>query len=172
MVGRYPPAGSILPCGSSPLYHEYRGSTLNQPEFFSSTFTYSQTAFVDTSIPLSPQSLYSAKNTANLEKRTGKSWDIVWQSLSMDLSSRDEGGPFGTKISGGPLITWWGWTFRNTNSSDLSLRDEGGPFGTKKFGWTFHHVTYRRKHFRWTCHHVMRVNLPEQKNSSGPAITW
>jgi hypothetical protein len=34
MVGRYPLAGSILPCGSSPLYHEYRGSTLNQPEFF------------------------------------------------------------------------------------------------------------------------------------------
>ena len=30
---------SILPCGSSPLYHEYRGSTLNRPEvfYFSST---------------------------------------------------------------------------------------------------------------------------------------
>ncbi len=26
--------GSILPCGLSPLYHEYRGSTLNRPEVF------------------------------------------------------------------------------------------------------------------------------------------
>ena len=32
MVGCYPLAGSILPCGFSPLYHEYRGSTLSQPE--------------------------------------------------------------------------------------------------------------------------------------------
>ena len=32
IVLRYPLAGSILPCGLSPLYHEYRGSTLNPPE--------------------------------------------------------------------------------------------------------------------------------------------
>jgi hypothetical protein len=30
--GHYPLAGSILLSGLSPLYHDYRGSTLNQPE--------------------------------------------------------------------------------------------------------------------------------------------
>ena len=67
----------------------------------------------------------------------------------------------------GPVIMWWGWTFRN-----------------KKFRWTCHHVlradlleqknsggpvitwwgrTFWNKKFRWTCHHVMRADLPEQK---------
>ena len=34
IVGRYPLVGSVLPCGLSPLYHEYRGSTLTRPEIF------------------------------------------------------------------------------------------------------------------------------------------
>jgi hypothetical protein len=109
--------------------------------------------------------------------------DLPEQKFPVDLSSRDECGPFGTK-----------------NQVDLSSRDEGGPFGTKIFLWTCHHVmradlleqkipTFRNekmpvdlsscdeggpsgtKRFRWTCHHVMRVDLPEQKYSGGHVIT-
>jgi hypothetical protein len=39
MVGRCPLAGSILPCGLSPLYHEYRCSLLNRPEAFLNEFS-------------------------------------------------------------------------------------------------------------------------------------
>jgi hypothetical protein len=106
--------------------------------------------FVDKSILSSPQTLHSAKKQAtNLENRTHRCWDIVWQSLSMDLSSCDEGEPFGTKMTGAPIITWLGRTFRNKKS--------GGPVITW-WGWT-----YWNKKFRWTCHHVMRMDLLEQE---------
>jgi hypothetical protein len=59
--------------------------------------------------------------------------DLSEQRIPVDLSSRDEGGPFGTKM---PV--------------DLSSRDEENrPFGTKKI--------------RWTSHHVVRVDLLAQK---------
>ena len=59
--------------------------------------------------------------------------DLLEQKIPVDLPSRDEDGPFGTRNSGGPVITRWGRTFRNKKIPvDLLSHDEGGPGGPSR----------------------------------------